>query len=752
MRKALIFLSWLIVVLGVTSSLLQLLFESDLVVAPTSLSIVAVVFVALVLGYVLHRPPLFIAAGSLFTFVVLGGAVVAQQEQVSTQDVELLFLAAMLIVNASLFRFLHLGKRADKSSVLPDGLIVGCGAWILVWVTLIQPSLDIEASYSVTITQAAVLGATITAIFLVTLIGFSRSFSSLPLLFFGLAVTATCAAMVLRALSINQLDTLPDDAYITALLIALACVGAAIVHPSVHVISRSRPLHTSASLMFQLTIISVSLIVPVLLLALTDPQDTADRIIRTSSMALLAIIVIIRVSLSAKQNAQAKDHLMRNALTDSLTGLPNRILMLEHISDALQRSWLTHQRPTVLFIDVDRFKNINDSLGHSTGDIVLTHVASRLLLAVPSQATVARISGDEFVILDPSTQSPTQSVLLAEKVLDSLRVPVPTSNGEMFVTASIGVAYAAKNIDLSADALLRHADTAMYRAKDAGRNCIALFDDTMLEIVTKRLEIETALYRALEREELQMVFQPIIDMSIGMVVGFEALMRWNREDQTIAPNDFIPIAEETGIIVPLGSWALNDALLQLRVWIDTQVVSPHTTMSVNVSAHQLHDPEFVTQVRGALSNASIAPEQLSLEVTESIMITEDSHALVAMKNLAHLGVRIAVDDFGTGYSSLSVLHHFPLHTIKIDRAFVNNLTGSPDGDSLVRTIIAMADALTADVIAEGIESSQQMKTLLSLKCTKAQGYFFSRPVDASFIPQVVAELENRDTWLNPSGE
>jgi diguanylate cyclase len=752
MRKALIFLSWLIAVLGVTSSLLQLLFESDLVVAPTSLSIVAVVFVALVLGYVLHRPPLFIAAGSLFTFVVLGGAVVAQQEQVSTQDVELLFLAAMLIVNASLFRFLHLGKRADKSSVLPDGLIVGCGAWILVWVTLIQPSLDIEASYSVTITQAAVLGATITAIFLVTLIGFSRSFSSLPLLFFGLAVTATCAAMVLRALSINQLDTLPDDAYITALLIALACVGAAIVHPSVHVISRSRPLHTSASLMFQLTIISVSLIVPVLLLALTDPQDTADRIIRTSSMALLAIIVIIRVSLSAKQNAQAKDHLMRNALTDSLTGLPNRILMLEHISDALQRSWLTHQRPTVLFIDVDRFKNINDSLGHSTGDVVLTHVASRLLLAVPSQATVARISGDEFVILDPSTQSPTQSVLLAEKVLDSLRVPVPTSNGEMFVTASIGVAYAAKNVDLSADALLRHADTAMYRAKDAGRNCIALFDDTMLEIVTKRLEIETALYRALEREELQMVFQPIIDMSIGMVVGFEALMRWNREDQTIAPNDFIPIAEETGIIVPLGSWALNDALLQLRVWIDTQVVSPQTTMSVNVSAHQLHDPEFVTQVRGALSNASIAPEQLSLEVTESIMITEDSHALVAMKNLAQLGVRIAVDDFGTGYSSLSVLHHFPLHTIKIDRAFVNNLTGSPDGDSLVRTIIAMADALTADVIAEGIESSQQMKTLLSLKCTKAQGYFFSRPVDASFIPQVVAELENRDTWLNPSGE
>jgi diguanylate cyclase (GGDEF)-like protein len=748
MRKALTSLSWLVAILGIASALLQFFYVSDLVASPTTIALVAVASIALITGFALHRPPFFVFAGSLCTFVILTGAVIAQRDQTSAQDVELLFLAAMLIINATLFRFLYLGNRADKTSVLPDGLIVGLGAWILTWVTLIQPSLETQTSYSVTILQATVLGATITAIFLLTLIGFSRNFSSLPHSFFSFAITAVCIAMILRALSFNEVFMIEDEAHITALLIASICVGAALIHPSVHVISRSRPVRTSAPLMFQLTIISVSLFIPVLLLALTDPFDTRDRVVRTSSIALLAIVVIIRVSQSTRQNALAKEHLMRNALTDSLTGLPNRILMLEHIADALQRSWLTHQRPTVLFIDVDRFKNINDSLGHSTGDVVLTHVASRLLLAVPSEATVARISGDEFVILDPSTQSPTQSVLLAEKVLDSLRVPVPTSNGEMFVTASIGVAYAAKNLDLSADALLQHADTAMYRAKDAGRNCIALFDDTMLEIVTKRLDIETALYRALERQELQMVFQPIVDMSIGMVVGFEALMRWNREDQTIAPNEFIPIAEETGIIVPLGSWALNDALLQLRNWIDMKIVSSDTTMSVNVSAHQLHDPEFVTQVRDALDNASVAPEQLSLEVTESIMITEESHALVAMKNLAHLGIRIAVDDFGTGYSSLSVLHHFPLHTIKIDRAFVNNLSGLPDADSLVRTIIAMADALEADVIAEGIESSEQMKTLLSLKCTKAQGYFFCKPVHASLVPQVVAELQNRDTWLN----
>ena len=438
---------------------------------------------------------------------------------------------------------------------------------------------------------------------------------------------------------------------------------------------------------------------------------------------------------------------MRNALTDSLTGLPNRILVLEHISTALQQSWMSNKRPTVLFIDVDRFKNINDSLGHSTGDDVLTHVASRLLLAVPHAATVARISGDEFVVLDPTTESPTQSVLLAEKILDSLRNPVPTQGGDMFVTASIGVAYAPKNIDLTADQLLRHADTAMYRAKDAGRNCIALFDDSMLDVVTKRLDVETSLYRALENKELHLVFQPIVDMSLGVVVGFEALMRWNKNNNIVSPAEFIPIAEETGIIVPLGTWALHDALEHLRSWITSGVVSPETTMSVNVSAKQLHDPQFISHVQSALRSASIAPEQLLLEVTESVMITETAQALSAMKTLTSFGVRIAVDDFGTGYSSLSVLQHFPIHSIKIDRTFVHNMTHEHDATTLVRTIVAMANALGSDVIAEGVETADQMKSLIALHCNKAQGYHFSRPVSAAEIPQSVTHIHHRDTWL-----
>lgn len=747
MRKVLTSLSWLVLFAGAMASFAHYFVADSAFHYATAITLVASALLAVV-GFMLHRPPAFVIASTLCTYATVVGAVVAESENVSSQDVELLFLAAMLIMNAGLFRFLHIGKRSETSSVLPDGLIVGLGAWILAWVTIIQPSLDTQSDYSVTILQAIVLGTAITAIFLHTLISFSHNAISISLAFLGCAILATCGAIVVRALSFNEQYNISQDAYTIPMFVSIALATAALIHPSVHTISQSRPRRNNAPFMFRVTITSVSLLVPVLLLTLTDPGDSRDRIVRTTSIALLAAVVIIRVSQSVRQNSRAHDHLMRNALTDSLTGLPNRILMLEHISDALQRSWLTHHRPTVLFIDVDRFKNINDSLGHSTGDVVLTHVASRLLLAVPNEATVARISGDEFVVLDPTTQSPTQSVVLAEKVLDSLRSPLPTPGGDMFVTASIGVAYAPKQLDLTADTLLQHADTAMYRAKDAGRNCIALFDDTMLEIVTKRLDIETALYRALERQELQLVYQPIMDMTIGMVVGFEALMRWQRDDHNIAPSDFIPIAEETGIIVPLGTWALNDALTQLKGWIDQKIVSQDTTMSVNVSAHQLHDPEFVTLVRDALTSASLAPDQLTLEVTESIMITEDSHALVAMRNLAQLGVQIAVDDFGTGYSSLSVMHHFPLHSVKIDRSFVNNLTINKDAESLVRTIIAMAHSLGADVVAEGIETAEQMNALLEMKCNKAQGYFFHRPINATQVPQMVDELQNRDAWLN----
>jgi EAL domain-containing protein (putative c-di-GMP-specific phosphodiesterase class I) len=308
------------------------------------------------------------------------------------------------------------------------------------------------------------------------------------------------------------------------------------------------------------------------------------------------------------------------------------------------------------------------------------------------------------------------------------------SSGDMFVTASIGVAYAVPNLRLSAEDLMQHADTAMYRAKSAGRNCIALFDDSMLESVTKRLDVETALYRALERNELRLVHQPIVDIDLGIVIGFEALMRWDRKDAgTVSPLDFIPIAEETGTIVPLGSWAINDALQQLRSWVDTGVCTPNTTMSVNVSPRQLHDPEFVTIVSNALDASGVSPEQLWLEVTESVMITEPTQALSSLRRLNALGVRIAIDDFGTGYSSLSLLQKFPIQCIKIDRAFVNDIFTDKATQNIVRTIIAMADAMGADIVAEGVEAA----LLSSLQSQAADPNGPYQPADLAFIARMV---------------
>jgi diguanylate cyclase (GGDEF)-like protein len=636
------------------------------------------------------------------------------------------------------------------TNVLTDGIIVGLGAWVLVWIFLIQPSLALTSNTpAITAIQSATLGVAMIVLFLLATLLFSNTAPSAPVAFLGLAVSLGLVGIILRSVIVRTDAHLSASTINASFLMAFALAGASFLHPNIRHINSGAISRSTAPLMTRLMTTTVSLIAPIIVLAITDPHDSTDRWVRTVSVIVLAAAVMLRVIQSVRLNATTQDTLVRNALTDSLTGLPNRILMLEHIEKAIHSSWKTPQRPTVLFIDVDRFKSINDSLGHSTGDAILTEVARRLTGAISPQATVARIAGDEFVVLDSTTESPTQSVVLAERILDALRDPMKGNAGDMFVTASIGVAYAVPNLRLSAEDLMQHADTAMYRAKSAGRNCIALFDDSMLESVTKRLDVETALYRALERNELRLVHQPIVDIDLGIVIGFEALMRWDRKDSgTVSPLDFIPIAEETGTIVPLGSWAINDALQQLRSWVDTGVCTPSTTMSVNVSPRQLHDPEFVTIVSNALDASGVSPEQLWLEVTESVMITEPTQALSSLRRLNALGVRIAIDDFGTGYSSLSLLQKFPIQCIKIDRAFVNDISTDSATQNIVRTIIAMADAMGADIVAEGVEDKTQLHTLKSVNCHRAQGYLISPPVDAQDVPRVVREIEDPESWAS----
>ncbi|MEY4633175.1 MAG: hypothetical protein RLZ18_547 [Actinomycetota bacterium] len=710
----------------------------------------AIVAIGAVVGAIVNRNSV---AVTLITLASVGALLLAQWVQSRSPNTtnqiteEILFAVsqAALVIGLAFVVRSRWGSRTQQ--VTADGLIVAIGAWLISWVVLVRPSIASSTATALTTSRGITVALCVVVVFLLALLIFSDSAPTVASGILGLAVGLNIVTIVLRAIASRGDVTIGDQTVQAPLVMAIALTGAGLLHKSARNITSSGVQRISPPLTTRLISTTSALLIPVIVVALTDPDGTQDRIVRTISVAVLAIAAMTRIVQSVRSNSQTQAQLIRNALTDSLTGLPNRILMLEHIEDAVQKTWKTEQMPTLLFIDVDRFKNINDSLGHSIGDDVLTHVARRLIAAIPDGATVGRIAGDEFVVLDPTTQSSTQSVLLAERVLDAFRDPVPTPEGDMFVTASIGVAYSPKGVSLSAEDLMRHADTAMYRAKDAGRNCIALFDDSMIETVTKRLEVETALYRALERNELLLVHQPIVDVELGIVVGFEALMRWDRGDgDMVSPDQFIPIAEETGTIVPLGSWALNDALQQLRRWIDTNVVSSSTTMSVNVSPRQLHDPQFVAVVSDALKQSGIAPDQLWLEVTESVMITEPTQALQSLQRLNALGVRIAIDDFGTGYSSLSLLQQFPIQCIKIDRAFVNNIEHEQGTRSIVRTIIAMASALNAEIVAEGIEDAQQLEILAAMQCQRAQGYFISKPVAVNDVPRVVSEIEQSGIW------
>ena len=748
-RKALSASAWIVAVaaigLGATHAVVADSFSSVPAIACTVIAVFGIV-----IGLMAHKAPISIATLTGLTAAAILAARIIENDSSSSHSLatESLFLASQVLLVLGLVFIIRRRLTGQVANVLADGLIVGIGAWLIVWVYLVQPSLGITGnSASFTTIRSLCLGVAMIVLFLLVTLLFSETVPSPANAFVGIAIALSLTGLILRAV-VSRGDVSFSTATLDApLLMAVSLVGASFIHPTIRHIAEGGTHTVVPALMTRLLTTTSSLVAPIIILAIDKPANSQDTTVRTITACILAAVVMSRVVQSVRQNAGTQEQLVKNALTDSLTGLPNRVLMLQHIESAMRSSWKTHLQPTVLFIDVDRFKNINDSLGHSIGDDVLTEVSRRLTSAVPTHATVARIAGDEFVVLDTTTESVTQSVLLAEKVLDSLRRPVTTRDGDMFVTASIGVAYAPTAVELSANELMRHADTAMYRAKNAGRNCIALFDESMLEGVTKRLDVETALYRALERNELHLVHQPIVDIDLGIVVGFEALMRWDRgQSQIVSPDEFIPIAEETGIIVPLGSWAINDALTQLRSWIDAGHCSASTTMSVNVSVRQLHDPQFVTVVTEALASSGVPAEQLWLEVTESVMITEPTQALASLHRLNALGVRIAIDDFGTGYSSLSLLQRFPIQCIKIDRAFVNDVVTEPATQNIVRTIIAMAAAMGADVVAEGVETTEQLAQLTSLDCHRAQGYLFSRPIHVDDVPRVVKFIEDTTNW------
>jgi diguanylate cyclase (GGDEF)-like protein len=431
------------------------------------------------------------------------------------------------------------------------------------------------------------------------------------------------------------------------------------------------------------------------------------------------------------ERKQIEEQLLHNAFHDGLTGLANRALFVDHVKLALGRAERhTTYRFAVLFLDLDRFKVVNDSLGHMTGDQLLVGVARRLEATMRPGDTVSRLGGDEFTVLLDDLNDAGEAEAVAERLQRELALAFNLGSHEVFTTVSIGIALSSPDYHRPED-ILRDADTAMYRAKQLGKARYEMFDQEMHARAVDRLGLERDMRRAVERRELFLQFQPIVSLATGSLRGFEALVRWRHPERgVIPPTKFIPIAEETGMIIPIGKWVLGEACRQMSRWQKLSQIDGPLPMSVNLSGRQFLQPDLLEQVEEVLRETGLDPRSLKLEITETVVMENIEMATHTLEQLRALGVELSIDDFGTGYSSLSYLQRFPVSTLKIDRSFISRMTESDGTAEIVRTITKLAQNLGMDVVAEGVETEGQRAQLSAFECEFGQGYYFARPMDS----------------------
>ena len=643
-------------------------------------------------------------------------------------------------------------RRLDLDALL-DSLLVALSAFIAAWLFLISPTLAL--SDNPLGVRIALIAYPTLSMFLAAItirLGFDRHRPGVWAfrLRIGSVIALLCGDVLyaLRELSIINTSVIFLDAPYLIALSGLAISQAleppaapsAAVAPAASSSTDRSPLTRS-----RLTLVGLGLLIPPIAAASTAHSRPADRALILAVSAVMSLTAVTRVARALRAQAASQFELERRATHDDLTGLPNRSAVSEQISSIVERSVAARLVAAVLFVDVDRFKLVNDTFGHSFGDEFLTSIADRLRLVVRPIDVVARIGGDEFVVVVGELADDAAALAEAERLRRLFHQPFLVRGTEIPATASVGLVTVSHLADLDPEGLMRDADTAMYEAKRAGRDGVTLFDPKMRHEVAHRLALERELRHAISRGEITVAYQPIVSMTTGRIEGFEALSRWTHPTWgPVSPIDFISVAEETGMIDQIGSWVLDQACGQIGAWRRGLPEAGDCYVAVNLSIRQFHSEGLAEMVTGRLDAHDLPGSALHLELTESVLMENPGAVAEILEQIKRRGVEISIDDFGTGFSSLAYLNRLPVDRLKIDRAFVSKVAEDTTSaeESLIVAIIAMAAALGLSTVAEGVETQLQSNRIQQLGCDSGQGYLWARPAAADDIPALIAKFND----------
>ncbi|MEV0900338.1 bifunctional diguanylate cyclase/phosphodiesterase [Actinoplanes sp. NPDC049802] len=633
-------------------------------------------------------------------------------------------MAAYLFLMATVVRMLRLHGRFRGPSDYLDLLLVGLGLALAAWILVIEPNLGSGAPLLTRLLNTAYPLISIMILFMGGMLLFTSAKLRPALGMMIAGVAATVAGDVIWALDSIGADpplTLASACYATA----VAAICSSSLHPSMRILTRREKLPAKAPSTARMTCVASALSVPLVTFGLYHPSTLLASAVVMVLSCLMGAVVTVRMVTSIRMYSAIQARLTWQASHDALTGQPNRALLSAQLDEMLQTR---RDGVAVLFVDLDRFKSINDTWGHPAGDELLISVAGRIRDALRSEDVLARASGDEFVAACPHIPSQEAAIQLGERVLAAFADAFRLGTAAVTVTASIGVAYAAADRDVDAEELLREAGNAMNRSKAAGRRTVTVYGGDLAAATARRAGLEELLQGAADRGELAMMYQPIVAPDTGRVLGFEALMRWaNPVYGPVSPAEFIRIAEESGQIVQIGRWSLRQAVSQLSRF---HRIDPALTMSVNLSTRQLRDEELIDLVADTLTGNDVPPHAVFLEVTETAMIDDADQADTTFAALKTVGVRLSVDDFGTGYSSMSFLRRYPIDQVKIDRSFVSGLGGNHDDEAICASVATLARSMGLHLVGEGVETPEQLDGLIRIGCEKAQGWLFGKAMTA----------------------